>query len=71
MRFENGITYVQKKLDLPEGGHCAILYFTGYPAYNQPSVEYVVFSTREQWEAQIIKDAEAHKSFAPIYVYPV
>ena len=61
-------TYVDSADKLPEGEHFVILEFGsistpaderrqshGYPESAQTTVQYVVFSTREMWEAEIRK----------------
>jgi hypothetical protein len=62
-------TYVGSVNDLPEGEHFVILEFDsisipgdersrthpghGYPAHTETTVKYIVFNSREAWEAEI------------------
>lgn len=65
------MTYVSQRRNMPEGPHYAIISFSsiyipgdersrtnpghGYPAHNQPTVQYQAFDNREEWEKEIRK----------------
>lgn len=75
--------------DLPDGEHFAILYFSsvyvpgdersrtnpghGYPERYESVVEYVAFTDRAEWEAEVQREMTSQygrKDFKAIYVRP-
>jgi hypothetical protein len=74
--------YVNKPNDIPEGEHFAILEFSsihhegdersrtnpghGYPAYDEPSVKYIAFDTKEEFLYEIRR--RSMNTYSPSFV---